>query len=71
MISLRATFFCFPEFSAETIVVVLEVAFVLALLGSLDSLLTSLVADNMTRIKHNSNKELVGQGIGNVFAGFW
>ena len=63
--------FVFPEFSAETIVVVLEAAFVLALLGSLDSLLTSLVADNMTRTKHNSNKELVGQGIGNVFAGFF
>ncbi len=63
--------FVFPEFSVETIVVVLEAAFVLALLGSLDSLLTSLVADNMTRTKHNSNKELVGQGIGNVFAGFF
>ena len=63
--------FVFPEFSTETIVVVLEAAFVLALLGSLDSLLTSLVADNMTRTKHNSNKELVGQGIGNVFAGFF
>ena len=60
-----------PEFSSETILIVLEAAFVLALLGSLDSLLTSLVADNMTRTKHNSNKELIGQGIGNVFAGFF
>ena len=63
--------FILPEFSYETLFVVFEAAFVLALLGSLDSLLTSLVADNMTRTKHNSNKELVGQGIGNVFAGFF
>ena len=63
--------FVLPEFSSESIVVVLEAAFVLALLGSLDSLLTSLVADNMTRTRHNSNKELVGQGIGNVFAGLF
>ena len=36
------------------------------LLGSIDSLLTSVVADNMTKTKHNPNKELVGQGIGNT-----
>ena len=63
--------FIIPEFRAETILIVFEAAFVLALLGSLDSLLTSLVADNMTRTKHNSNQELIGQGIGNVFAGFF
>ncbi|HET6564289.1 MAG TPA: SulP family inorganic anion transporter [Xanthomonadales bacterium] len=45
-------------------------AAVLAALGSIDSLLTSLVADNMTRTFHDSNKELVGQGIGNLVAGF-
>jgi len=44
-------------------------AAVLAALGSIDSLLTSLVADNVTRSFHNSDKELVGQGIGNVVAG--
>ncbi len=37
----------------------------LALLGTIDSLLTSIVADNLTKTKHNSNKELIGQGIGN------
>ena len=63
--------FVIPEFRADTIVIVFEAAFVLAILGSLDSLLTSLVADNMTRTKHNSNQELIGQGIGNVFAGFF
>ena len=44
-------------------------AAVLAALGSIDSLLTSLVADNMSRSFHDSNRELVGQGIGNVVAG--
>jgi SulP family sulfate permease len=45
-------------------------AAVLAALGSIDSLLTSLVADNVTRSFHDSDKELVGQGIGNLVAGF-
>lgn len=40
----------------------------LALLGAIDSLLTSIVADNMTKTRHNPNKELVGQGIGNGVA---
>ncbi|UOB19224.1 SulP family inorganic anion transporter [Abyssalbus ytuae] len=40
----------------------------LAFLGSIDSLLTSIVADNMTKTRHNSNKELIGQGIGNSIA---
>ncbi|HAG71948.1 MAG TPA: sodium-independent anion transporter, partial [Gammaproteobacteria bacterium] len=38
---------------------------------SIDSLLTSLVADNMTRTRHDSNQELIGQGIGNMVAGFF
>ena len=41
---------------------------VLAVLGSIDSLLTSVIADNMTKTKHNSNRELIGQGIGNMIA---
>ncbi len=60
-----------PSFSADTLLLVVEAAFILALLGSIDSLLTSLVADNMTRSLHNSNKELVGQGIGNTIAGLF
>ncbi|PHR56005.1 MAG: sodium-independent anion transporter [Arcobacter sp.] len=44
-------------------------AITLAALGAIDSLLTSIVADNMTKTKHNSNKELVGQGMGNMLAG--
>ena len=47
---------------------ILEYALVLAVLGSIDSLLTSVIADNMTKTKHNSNRELIGQGIGNMIA---
>lgn len=45
--------------------------FSLALLGAIDSLLTSVVADNMTKTKHDSNQELIGQGIGNSVAAFF
>lgn len=48
---------------------VLEAAVILALLGAIDSLLTSLVADNMSRTRHDSNRELIGQGVGNSVAG--
>lgn len=63
--------FIVPDFTMGTIWVVAEAAVILALLGAIDSLLTSLVADNMTRTRHNSNKELIGQGIGNTVAGFF
>ena len=43
----------------------------LAGLGSIDTLLTSVVADNITKTKHNSNRELMGQGIGNAVAGLF
>ena len=43
----------------------------LAGLGSIDTLLTSVVADNITKTKHNSNRELIGQGIGNAIAGIF
>lgn len=49
--------------------IIIEYAIVLAVLGSIDSLLTSVIADNMTKTKHNSNRELIGQGIGNMLAG--
>ncbi len=49
----------------------LEPAVILALLGSVDSLLISLVADSLTGTRHNPNRELVGQGIGNVVAGLF
>jgi len=44
-------------------------ALTLAALGAIDSLLTSVVADNMTKTKHGSNKELIGQGLGNMLTG--
>lgn len=50
---------------------ILPVAITLAILGSVDSLLTSLVADSITKTKHKPNKELIGQGIGNMFAGLF
>ena len=67
-----------PEFHWEVLssfdysdpLLILIPALTLAALGAIDSLLTSVVADNMTKTEHNSNKELVGQGIGNTLAGF-
>ena len=63
--------FIVPSFSKETLLIVLEASVVLAFLGAIDSLLTSLVADNMTRTRHDSDKELIGQGIGNTLAGLF
>ncbi len=59
-----------PDFSTGILVRAVQPALTIALLGSIDSLLTSLIADSMTRTRHNPNRELVGQGIGNVVAGF-
>lgn len=56
------------QFSLAQVLPFLFSAFTLALLGSIDSLLTSVVADNMTKTRHQPNKELVGQGIGNSLA---
>lgn len=58
-----------PVFDSSKAWLVLKAAFILAILGAIDSLLTSLVADNMTRTRHDSNKELIGQGVGNTLAG--
>lgn len=55
----------FTSFSLGNITPYIFTALTLALLGAIDSLLTSVVADNMTKTKHKPNKELVGQGIGN------
>lgn len=58
----------FTEFSFGAITPYIFASLSLALLGSIDSLLTSVVADNMTKTRHKPNKELVGQGIGNSVA---
>jgi len=60
-----------PQFEVAEIPHMLRSAFSLAVLGSIDSLLTSLVADNVTRTHHHSDRELVGQGIGNVASGLF
>ena len=59
-----------PELSVGALARAVQPALIIALLGSIDSLLTSLVADAMTRTRHNPNRELIGQGIGNMTAGF-
>lgn len=56
----------FSNIPPEAFSLIAEYAVVLAVLGSIDSLLTSVIADNMTKTKHNSNRELIGQGIGNM-----
>jgi len=58
-----------PAIEIGLMVDMLKSAFILAALGSIDSLLTSLVADNLTRQYHRSNRELIGQGIGNIASG--
>lgn len=49
---------------------IITLAITLAILGSIDTLLTSLVADSMTKTKHKANKELIAQGIGNALCSF-
>ncbi len=58
----------FSGFSFGKLAPFLISAVLLALLGAIDSLLTSVVADNITKTQHEPNKELVGQGIGNGIA---
>ncbi|WP_405384661.1 SulP family inorganic anion transporter [Maribacter sp. LLG6340-A2] len=58
----------FTQFKLSSVTPYIFTALTLALLGAIDSLLTSVVADNMTKTKHQPNKELVGQGIGNSIA---
>jgi SulP family sulfate permease len=58
----------FMSIDSGAYALIVEYALVLAVLGSIDSLLTSVIADNMTDTKHNSNRELIGQGIGNMIA---
>ena len=59
-----------PQLDIGQLGLMLVGATVLAALGSIDSLLTSLVADNVSRTFHESDRELIGQGIGNLVAGF-
>ncbi len=64
----QPNFGIFTNLSFTALTPYIFAALSLAFLGAIDSLLTSVVADNMTKTKHNPNKELVGQGIGNSIA---
>ncbi|MDN4493918.1 SulP family inorganic anion transporter [Ureibacillus aquaedulcis] len=58
--------FGYPEITMDKILMLLGPAFVIAMLGGIESLLSAVVADGMTNSKHDSNKELIGQGLANI-----
>lgn len=60
-----------PVIAVADIPMMIRYGLVLAFLGSIDTLLTSLIADSITRTHHHSEKELIGQGIGNMAAGLF
>lgn len=60
-----------PTFSPDQLQLMFVDAAVLGMLGCIDALLTSMVADSLTRTEHNSNKELIGQGLGNLASGMF
>ncbi|MEL7521917.1 MAG: SulP family inorganic anion transporter, partial [Cyanobacteria bacterium J06553_1] len=61
----------FPSLKANEYRAIFGYGLMLAVLGSIDSLLTSLVADNITQSQHDSDRELIGQGIGNFISGLF
>ncbi len=60
-----------PEFTATEVTAMIIDAMVLGMLGCIDSMLTSVIADNLTRTEHKSDKELIGQGLGNIMSGLF
>lgn len=60
-----------PHFSAAQLNTMIVDAMVLGILGCIDSMLTSVIADNLTRTEHKSDKELIGQGMGNIISGLF
>jgi SulP family sulfate permease len=60
-----------PTFSLNELTEMLRYGLMLGVLGAIDSLLTSLVADSISRTQHDSDKELIGQGIGNLLSGLF
>ncbi len=60
-----------PYFKLGELRVMLVDAAVLGMLGCIDALLTAVIADSITRTEHNSNKELIGQGLGNLASGLF
>ena len=61
----------FPTFTGEQATQIVLDGVILGLLGCIDSLLTAMIADSLTREHHNSNRELIGQGIGNIVSGLF
>ncbi|WP_313639931.1 SulP family inorganic anion transporter [Paenibacillus sp.] len=64
----RLPSFQFPNITWERITMLIRPAFIIAMLGAIESLLSAVVADGMTNSRHNSNRELIGQGIANIAA---
>lgn len=60
-----------PTFTADMWTTMVLDAMVLGMLGCVDTLLTALIADNLTRKEHKSNRELIGQGVANIFSGLF
>jgi SulP family sulfate permease len=58
--------FAFPLFTAEQLSLILMEGMILGLLGCIDTLLTAMIADSLTRQHHDSNRELIGQGVANM-----
>ncbi len=55
-----------PDFAGVDVAALIQPAFTIAILAGIESLLSAVVADGMTGDKHNSNQELIGQGIANI-----
>ena len=66
--------FAWPEMTVSQVLSLVGPAFTIAMLGAIESLLSAVVADRMAGTRHNSNQELVGQGVANIvtplFGGF-
>jgi SulP family sulfate permease len=60
-----------PYFELDDLRIMLVDAAVLGMLGCIDALLTAVIADSITRTEHDSNKELIGQGLGNMVSGLF
>jgi len=59
----------FPTFTPGQLTVMFVDGVMLGMLGCIDTLLTAVIADSLTRTEHKSDKELIGQGIGNIVSG--
>jgi len=68
-VSLGLPSLIFPTFTADQVTQMVVDGIVLGTLGCIDALLTAVIADSLTRKEHNSRKELIGQGIGNLLSG--